>query len=285
MTVDIETIMKLKNRIDNETHEAFSKMMKYVDKKFISLSSSNIYKRVQKVQFIKTPKNSNNIIHILNKLTADNYQQIKTKIFMKNTSDNTEEFIVQIIKYSIQSQINSKHLLAICNDLLHIHSDDIKLHDFARKTFFEYFEQYLQCFNEFESLDTTNYESFVNKNEQSAQQLNRCNFIVLALTNSETSQNNIFHDDVHNLVNLLRILIYKALECMPLTEPYENKLSVIFDSIKKVISHCACSKLEKEFKEMAILFRNDFAKDLTKVLNNKLRFKVLDIMDIINKQC
>lgn len=282
MNIEMDEFMKLKNEVDSDTHAVFSRMIKYVDRKFISLSKSNIYKRIQKVKFINTPNNSNNIIHILNKLTADNYPQIRTKIFMKNTINNTTEFIEQILQYSIHSQINSKYLLAICHDLLSKHNTDTELITFTRKLFCDYFDEFVKYFDEFDNIDATNYTGFLNKNEHSAHQLNRCNFIVLALTWQDPSSK-IFCDIEHyNIVNLLKHMLEKARNCLPLTEPYESKLSVILDSIKKLFT--SCTNLNTIFDEIASLFQNTFDKNFTKLLNNKLRFKVLDIIDIINKR-
>lgn len=282
MKINIDVFMELKDEVDAETHAVFSRMMKYVDRKFISLSKSNIYKRIPKVKFINTPNNSNNIIHILNKLTAENYPQIRTKIFMKNTHDNTAEFIEQILKYSIHSQINSEYLLAICIDLLDKHCTDAELIIFMKKSFREYFDDFVTHFDDFDNIDATNYTSFLNKNEQSSYQLNRCNFIVLSIISQELISKKILADEHYNVVSLLKVLLDKAIKCLPLTEPYESKLTVILDSVKKIFTSCA--SLNTIFHDIALLFQNTFNQDLTKLLNNKLRFKVLDIIDIINKR-
>ena len=284
MIMELDTFMQLKNEVDSATRATFTERMRYVHSKFISLSNANIYKRIQKVQFINTPKNTNNIIHILNKLTADNYEQIKTKIYMKNTSENTEDFMEQIIKYSIHSQINSKYLLALCNDLIVKHSDDTKLAAFTKELLVQYFVKYLNYFDDFENADENNYSGFINKNEQNAFQLNRCNFILLVLSSRNHIQTMFSGDEQYNSVNLLRILLQKAETCM-LSNPYENKLSVILDSIKKIFSCCSKgSIMNKELVVMVDLFQSVFETNLVKGLNNKLRFKVLDIIDIINKE-
>ena len=83
-----EMFYQEKSNIDIELYNEFEQKFKKMLVFYKSLSSLNAYRKVQKINIIKTPQTDDTILNLLNKITTTNYERISQKLLLKLKKNN-----------------------------------------------------------------------------------------------------------------------------------------------------------------------------------------------------
>jgi hypothetical protein len=281
----VQRFYELKNTKDEILETSFVRKMNGICKKYGTLSKNNVYIKVQKVQFIDKPKDNENIVHILNKLSTSNYEQIRTKIFLKLVGTNANAFQEQILHYSSRSQINSLNLHRLMNDIglesslthktQNIYPKMIQMYDNYIDEFVESFGCFLQT-----STAGNGYVDFIKQNEFNNHVRSKCQFICEFLFDAKC----VYVDREERKFDVLK---FYTILC--------DKLVILFDeSVEEnetqiyMLLECIKTISEKDIRclktnVMTAQFINRVRGcEKTHNLPNKLRFKLMDIYDLLN---
>ena len=265
--------------VNNVLYTDFTNRFQYILRKFESLSKSNHYKKIQKVNIIATPTDSNDtILNLLNKVSDQNYEVISQKIVLKITKSNILKFVDQIFVYVEKSNSNSKSLWRLIR-LLASHpysNDETKRTIFTKlKVFIETFVKTFDGIDEQVDFSKEEYIEFVERNMNNNVLISKMNMIYTILLDD-----NVFKLP-YDTNQLFGIYINQLNKLIDEESSYnDNIIFMLLECIVVLIKHPVLKHNPYAFKKFLNNFDNEIVRSKMK---NKIRFKLMDIIDSIKK--
>lgn len=275
MTEQTKSFLQLKNVVNKDLQNSFSSTFKSILRKFDSLSRSNNYRKIKRVNIINIPTKTNTcILNLLNKLSNTNQEVILQKITQKISNNNLLIlFIDQILDYVGKSKSNLEALYFILKEISKQADEDnfVKI-DRRINEFVVNFSNSLEV--QKESKDKEAYLDFVERNHSNESVISRMQFIYIII-NDQTS---IFklQTDTNVFFNILISNLNKLIESNP---ENENSIFLIMECIMIIIDDLSLKNNAFAYKKFNNMFNNE---EVKKKLKFKIRFKLLDILDKIN---
>ena len=276
MSLTIEIFENLKNNVNYDLEKRFKCKFQYILKKFESLSKNNNYKKIQKANIIRKPEKSNdNILNLLNKISDTNFDIISQKILLKLTKSNVVIFIDQILVYVEKSNTTAKSLwdliklLSICSIVNEQQKQTIKL---KVKYFIDRFVSIFDVSGN-DTIHTENelYMEFVERNHSNESIICQMKMVHI-----------ILNDNAFNInynINVLFSVFINQLNTLIMDNKNDNLKYVLLQCILIMITDNSLVNNPYAYKKFLNMFNNE---EIKKKLTNKIRFKLLDIIDIIN---
>ena len=277
MSLTIEIFENLKNHVNHDLEKQFKCKFLYILKKFESLSKNNNYKKIQKANIIQKPEKTNdNILNLLNKISDTNYDTISQKILLKLTTSNVVMFIDQILVYVEKSNTTAKslwYLIKLLATSSIVNDQQKKTIEFKIKYFID---RFINIFDA-SSSDTNNtdnelYIEFVERNHSNESIICQMKLIYIMLND------NISFNINYN-INVIFSVFINQLNTLIIDNKNDNLIFVLLQCILLIITDKSLSNNPYAYKKFLNMFDND---NIKKNLTNKIRFKLLDIIDIIN---
>ena len=275
----VEDILKCKNNKDLVLHSNFEKKFNLILAKFDSLSKHSQYKKIQKVSFIQNNENKeDNILVMMNKLTPMNFNTISEKLVMQVSNQNIISFIKQILIYSSKLEINTQFLWVLIVNLcsnIKLSEENIQQINIMLQN---YIDEFIKTFDIHKKNDLTHeqYGEFVDRLRGNKEVLNRLNLIICILESTKLP----FFKRKIDMNCLLIILMDKLIQIIN-NNINENLCFVLLECILVLIPHEILKKNPFAYKK----FKNTFDSSIFRnKLSNKNRFKLLDILDVVNKE-
>ena len=269
--IEIHTDAKIKNIMTSiiANHECFSHNYRYVPHKDENYKQklSNYIKK-HKVSFV-VEKNDKFVYSLLNKLSPSNYDIIKSKILESIEQVDIDVSIEKILQYSKKSNIYTN---IICNIIqeLNIKNTDV-IHNIVNNFIAEYTKQYEieNYLKLFDDLNYDDYDDFCDHHKKELMMYNMLNTIIQVTKTIYLQNNEICKDIFDKHINSI-------------TYYYENEvkhfhinkiLFELFNHVELIIN--TTDLLETiDTSPFNILCQNIIA-----IANNKLKFKVTDIIE------
>jgi len=275
MTEQTKSFLQLKNVVNTDLHNSFSSTFKSILRKFDSLSRSNNYRKIKRVNIINISTKTNTcILNLLNKLSNTNQEVILQKITQKISDNNILIlFIDQILDYVGKSRSNLDALYFILKEISRQADENnfVKI-DRRINEFIVNFSNSLDIYRE--SKDKEAYLDFVERNHSNESVISRMQFIY-TIINDQTSLFKL-QTDINVLFNILIFNLNKIIESNP---ENENSIFLILECIMIIIDDLSLKSNVFAYKKFNNMFNND---EVKKKLKFKIRFKLLDILDKIN---
>lgn len=280
MSISVDKFLEYKYYTNEALKQVFTKRFTYILNKFESLSKANAYKKIQRVNIIKIPKTDNNILNLLNKITDTNYEVISQKILLKLTESNAVSFIDQIFMYVEKSSSNTISLwnlikLLVMNPLTTEENKQIIINKL--KTFIERFVEYFDIDScRTSNISTEDYLEFLERNKNNVVILSKMHMVYTMITDSQ----NIF--ELNYDINVLHTVLMNKLNILipdNKNSVNDNIIFILMECIYMVVKDPTIKNNPYAHKRFINSFNNDNVK---KNLTNKIRFKLMDIIDYIN---
>ena len=271
---DFMALKKLKNKL---LHKEFTIKFQKIQKKFQSLSPATVYKKIHKTNFIHKIEDDS-ILNILNKLTINNFDTISEKISLKVNKNNFKSYTQQVLDYSKRSNINAKNLWCLMKMMLNTFTGQTyyDLHLNIESMLLEYIDEIIKVFdienNDLTVCEDEVYSDFLERNKYTSELKNKISFIFEFLQDDF-----IQHYNINVLYGLFLEKIIKILHVKSVIKK-EHLLHLILESILIIIPHKKLKNNPYAYNKFLMLFDNE---EIKKNLNNKIRFKLLDIIDYI----
>lgn len=275
--VTTDDFMALKKSKNTLLHNDFTIKFQKIQKKFQSLSPATVYKKIHKTNFINKSEDDS-ILNILNKLTINNFDTISEKISLKVNKTNFQSYTQQVLDYSKRSEINAKNLWCLMKMMLNTFTGSTydKFHLFIESMLLAYIDEIVKLF------DIENNDLIVDKKEEYSDFLER-NKYTTELKNKISFVFEFLRDDFikhYNINVLYGVFLEKTIKIINVksVEKKEHLLHLIFESILIIIPHENLKCNPYAYNKFLMLFDNE---EIKKNLSNKIRFKLLDIIDYI----
>lgn len=275
----VDNFLDFKECINQTLETAFTRKFAYILKKFESLSKTNAYKKIQRVNIIKIPKTDNNILNLLNKITDTNYEIISQKILLKLTDSNVVPFVDQIFLYVEKSSSNTKSMWSLMKLLIHhplTTEADKQTIIIKLKTFIDHFLTYFEPDStKTNVLSEEDYSEFLERNKNNVVIISKMHLVNVIVSDPENRLELNYDINVllTILINKLSILITDNTNRFN-----DNIIYVLMECIFGVIKNKTIVANPYTHKKFVNSFDNDGVK---KKLTNKLRFKLMDIIEYI----
>jgi hypothetical protein len=277
--MNVEEIMQCKTIYDSSLRKQFEKKFNHILTKFDSLSKNSQYKKIQKVSFIKQTNDKDkedNILVMMNKLTPSNFATISEKLVIQVSNQNILSFISQILSYSSKLEINTEYLwiliVNLCSGLVLSQENMSAIEDQLQT----YIDDFIKTFDIHKKNDLSHeeYSDFVNRLKENKEIISKLNLIICML---QSSKLNFFKRKLD--INCLLLILMDRLIQIINNNVNENLCFVLLECILVLIPHETLKKNPFTYKK----FKNTFdASVYVSKLNNKNRFKLMDILDYIN---
>lgn len=271
--VTYDDFTALKNSRNNQLHKEFTIKFQRIQKKFQSLSPATVYKKIQKTNFITKTENDT-ILNILNKLTINNFDTISEKISLKVNKSNFISYTQQVLDYSKRSTINAKNLWYLMKMMLDTFNGET-YHEFhlnIETMLLSYIDEIIKIFdvdnNDLSVNEDEDYTEFLERNKYTSELKNKIAFMFEFL-----KEDFIQH---YNINVIYGVFLEKTMKII--LSKNDHLLHLILESILIIIPHENLKKNPYAYNKFLMLFDND---DIKKNLKNKIRFKLLDIIDYI----
>ena len=271
--VTYDDFTALKNSRNNKLHKEFTIKFQRIQKKFQSLSPATVYKKIQKTNFITKTENDT-ILNILNKLTINNFDTISEKISLKVNKSNFISYAQQVLDYSKRSTINAKNLWCLMKMMLDTFNGETynEFHLNIETMLLSYIDEISKIFdvdnNDLSVNEDEDYTEFLERNKYTSELKNKIAFMFEFLKEDFIQHYNINVIYGVFLEKTMKIILAKN----------DHLLHLILESIFIIIPHENLKKNPYAYNKFLMLFDND---DIKKNLKNKIRFKLLDIIDYI----
>jgi len=278
MSLTIETFENVRHFVNKDLEDKFKCKFQYILRKFESLSKNNNYKKIQKANIIQTPDKSNdNILNLLNKISDANYDTISQKILLKLTKKNAVLFIDQILVYVEKSNTTTKclwQLIKLLATSSMVSNQQKQTIQYNIKAFIDRFVNIFDL-SSYNSLNTTNelYMEFVERNHSNESIICRMKMIYIII-----NDNKLFR--INYNMNVLFSVFINQLNALIVDNKNDNLLYVLLQCILLIIKDDALNDNPYAYKKFLNMFDND---EVKKKLTNKIRFKLLDIIDTIKR--
>ncbi|QOI90280.1 hypothetical protein QKU58_gp051 [Pyramimonas orientalis virus] len=281
MTIHIESFRELKSNVNNEFYESFNKRFQYILRKFESLSKTNHYKKVQKANIIVVPNASDDtILNLLNKISCQNFEVISQKISLKITEKNILKFVDQIFTYVEKSNANSESLWKLIKLLESHHFANQLTKEIIQAKLKDFFDNFVKLFDVVDNSTQCNtkeeYIDFVERNENNGIIISKMKLIYTILL--DVNVFNLTYD-----VNVLFNIFISRLNKLVNSDNHQNTENITFillECFSIIIKNRNICGNPYAFKRFLNDFDND---DIKKRMKNKIRFKLMDIIDSIKK--
>lgn len=272
---------KIKSVLQNivETHECFNHNYKYVPMNDENYQQKlyNYQKKTKKLFNVET--NEKQVYALFNKISKSNYTKIKDKIILtlSNTKIDYDVFINKLLKYTESSQLYTNLICDIIDD---IKDKNPEFYDTLKCTIFDtYIMDYKNKFNSskiitfLNDFDYENYDQFCHYNKNVNKNINMLHTIL--------TLSNVIKYDTESIVQDVYKLHIDNLMTISNTD-YSYKHIVIYE----IFTH-----MEYLLKNKYVgSYINDVNNLKTISLqihenchNNKLKFKLQDITDYLDK--
>lgn len=275
--VTTDDFMALKKSKNTLLHNDFTIKFQKIQKKFQSLSPATVYKKIHKTNFINKSEDDS-ILNILNKLTINNFDTISEKISLKVNKTNFNSYTQQVLDYSKRSEINAKNLWCLMKMMLNTFTSSTydEFHLVIESMLLAYIDEIVKLF------DIENNDLIVDKREEYSDFLER-NKYTSELKNKISFVFEFLRDDFikhYNINVLYGVFLEKTIKIINVksVEKKEHLLHLIFESILIIIPHENLKCNPYAYNKFLMLFDNE---EIKKNLSNKIRFKLLDIIDYI----
>lgn len=271
-------IMVCKGFHDTNLHRSFEKKFNTILSKFDSLSKHTHYKKIQKVSFIENNDTEDNILVMLNKLTPLNFKTISEKLIMQVTSSNISSFVRQILSYSSRQEVNCEFLWILIVNLCSITNLlSIDIETDINNQINTYINDFIKTFNINKQTDLSSeeYSDFVNRLSENKAVINTLKLVIHILESQKLTFLNRQID-----INILHTILIDRLMQIINNDFNDNLCFVLLESIMVLTPHEILAKNPFAYRK----FKNTFGCNaiITK-LSNKNRFKLMDIIDHIDK--
>jgi len=276
MSVSVEDFLKCKKLKNTIVHNSFTARFQYILKKFESLSKTNNFRKIQKVNIIETPKDDDTILNLLNKLTSQNYVVISQKIELKITCRNIISLIDQLLSYVEKSNSNNANeLWFLIHVLFHNEYSTSETKNIIKLRIKSFVESCIKVFevqNTKRNFDDEQYMDFVQRNHSN-------NVII-----SNIKMMNVIISDTRNFVNIpynasiVFDLFINQLNKLILDNANYNIVFMLLECMNILIQNSTLKSNPYTYKKFINNFNNE---DFKKKLTNKNKFKLLDICDYI----
>ena len=252
-------------------HECFSHNYRYVPHKDENYKHKlSNYMKKHKVCFV-VEKNDKYVFSLMNKLTTSNYDTLKTKILESIAQVDIDVSINKIINYSKISNLYTK---LICNIIKELYEKNNDIIDDIIKNFIDDYKEHYDVDNYlkiFDDLSYDDYDEFCDHHKKSSMMHNTLNTIIQMIKTIECQNTEVYHlkqlfdDHVENISSYYENNTEHHHINMILYELFTH-VELMIDSTKilEMIDVESFNKLCQDVKGMA---------------NNKLKFKVTDIME------
>jgi hypothetical protein len=281
MSISVDSFLKHKGCSNEELKRVFSKRFAYILNKFESLSKSNAYKKLQRANIIKLPKSDNNILNLLNKITDNNYDVISQKILLKLSDANVVVFIEQIFVYIEKFGSNSKSLW----ELIKLFMDHPCVTDTNRAVIVEMLKRFVDRFldsfdtaanKDGDSIESEGYSEFVERNKGNVAVISKMHMVYTMLIDDRKSFELSYDINVvvTIMTNKLNLMIHDNNN-----RQNDNSIYVLMECIFIVIKDPVIKNNPYAHKKFRNLFDNE---NVRKKMTNKIRFKLMDIIDYIS---
>lgn len=275
--VTTEDFMALKKYKNTHLHNEFTIKFQKIQKKFQSLSPATVYKKIHKTNFINKSEDDS-ILNILNKLTINNFDTISEKISLKVNKTNFKSYTQQVLDYSKRSEINAKNLWCLMKMMLNTFTGSIydEFHLVMESMLLAYIDEIVKIFdienNELIVDKKEDYSDFLERNKYTSELKNKISFVFEFLRDDFIKH--------YNINVLYGVFLEKTLKIINVKsfEKKEHLLHLIFESVLIIIPHENLKCNPYAYNKFLMLFDNE---EIKKNLNNKIRFKLLDIIDYI----
>ena len=271
--VTYDDFTALKNSRNNKLHKEFTIKFQRIQKKFQSLSPATVYKKIQKTNFITKTENDT-ILNILNKLTINNFDTISEKISLKVNKSNFISYAQQVLDYSKRSTINAKNLWCLMKMMLDTFNGETynEFHLNIETMLLSYIDDIIKIFdvdnNDLSVNEDEDYTEFLERNKYTSELKNKIAFMFEFLKEDFIQHYNINVIYGVFLEKTMKIILAKN----------DHLLHLVLESIFIIIPHENLKKNPYAYNKFLMLFNNN---DIKKNLKNKIRFKLLDIIDYI----
>lgn len=219
-----------------------------------------------------------NIRSCLNKITSTNYDKLCSEIMDtldKLSDDISEEEWLKINSFIYDTACSNKAFSKIYAQL---YSELMMKYDIMQQIFNTSYNSYMEMFNNIESVTSAeNYDLFC--------KLNKINETRKAMSLFITSMFHYEIVDINIIVNIVLKLqdsllknIHQDNKKSTCQEIFENIFIFVKECLEEIKTHDKWNNVENTIK----LIRNIKVKE-TPSMSNKLLFKHMDILDIINK--
>lgn len=252
-------------------HECFSHNYRYVPHKDENYKQKiNNYIKKHKVCF-DVEKNDKYVFSLMNKLSTSNYDSLKTKIMASIEQVDVDISINKIINYSKISNLYTK---LICNILKELYSENTEVIDGIIDNFINDYSAHYETnnyLNIFDALNYDDYDEFCDHHKKASM--------------------------MHNMLNTI-IQIMKTIDCQNTTlcnlkQLFDNHIDNISTYYENNAEHCHINMILYElFTHIELLIDTTnilelidkeafigLCQDIRSMANNKLKFKVSDIME------
>lgn len=281
MLTSREFFLSLKHCVNNELHGNFNRKFRSILQKFESLSRSSNYKKIQKVNIINVPENSNDcILNLLNKVSDANKEVILQKIELKITSNtNLILFVDQILNYVGKSSTNLESLWYILKSICaNTNANTFRI---INDRINDFIQQLIAIFDLSTSTTTDSeaYMTFVERNHSNSSIISKMLFIKIIFTDDFNSHRFILNTSLNVLFNIFINMLAKLINSETSTLN-ENSIFMLLECILLFVNDESIKNNPFAYKKFNNTFNNEETK---KKLKYKIRFKLLDILDITNK--
>ena len=280
--VSIEKIYECRETIDKDLFAKFQRTFEHTLQRFKSLSKSITYKKVQKANILNITKENDNIITLLNKITAQNFNRIESKINLKKTSNNCMSFVEQILRYIEKTDVKNVPLCYRMLKTLYRTSDENTKTKISERiqlfiqTFVNDLNMYTHVTKTFDADEE--YASFVQRNSDNNAIINRMRAISAMIKDT-----NLYSLST-NITEIYTLIVDQLKTNIDLADTdnsmINNFIFLMFEFVIVILSDSNFRKNKGLLSTFLEHFNNDAVK---KKLTNKNRFKMLDIFDSIEK--
>lgn len=262
-----------------DTHECFNQNYKYVPMNDENYQQKlyNYQKKTKKLFNIET--NEKQVYALFNKLSKSNYSKIKDKIIttLNNAKIDYIVFINKLLKYTESSQLYTE---LICDIIYDLKDKNPAFFEALRTNVFDtYIKEYMNKYTsskiiEFLSdFDYEDYDQFCLYNKNVTKGFNMLHTII--------TLSNVINHDIESIVKDVYTLHMDNLKTLLDTE-YSHKRVLMYE----LFTHIEYL-LKNEIASVYIDNNGDFISISSQILkninNNKLKFKIQDITDYLEK--
>ena len=262
-----------------DKHECFNENYKYMPMKDENYQQKlyNYQKKTKKLFNIET--NEKQVYALFNKLSQSNYTKIKDKIIttLNNTKIDYMVFINKLLKYTESSQLYTNLICDIIYDIKDKNPDFY--HALTTSVFDTYVTEYMNKYASSKNIDFLSnfdyedYDQFCLYNKNVNKGFNMLHTII--------TLGNIINHDIESIVKDVNTLHIDNLKTLSNTQyAYKHLLMFeLFTHIEYLLKNKSASSYINDTED----FISISSQILKSIINNKLKFKIQDITDYLDK--
>lgn len=266
-----EDFEKFRNKRNAELEQRFSRIFESLVYKYATLHKNVMYKKTNKMSFIRKQSNNNSILSVLNKLTNSNATSLSEKIMARCNTENVALLVQQTLEYASNSTIDACILETLLVGFMQSYPDNEEIR--------EEIEQYVnRFFNNLELCEGVkqdeNYEDFLHRNVRNNRIKGAAKMISVICASEGLSY--MYEGNICHLVGKLAARIDKVLE----QRTEDNLTSLLMECLLIMIKE---RRLHSSMQSAIEEFRSYEFRTRIEAVSNKHRFLMYDIFEAIEK--